>query len=347
METNHRADVPTDCESTTVRPMAETAENASPTDKKLSKSLQFELALLWRTLDMIRNIDEDAVVAFYDSLVVSLRSVPALSLSSYWDKKHGTHTSIVGVVRARDEVAHVAKSLIVDPVDDSANGDVAVVGAGHSSSENGAFAVDIKLPELEYLTEDGRAHDEHDPLGLVRNLFYTAATHLARATSAKHINTLLNSLLTIAIKSGRASLLLYICILIANAGGDAIELDMNLLVELNDVIESKQDGEHSGKDEFTNEKLSSILFYSSTANVSDNCEKVGGILLSFGKADHGKLGHGDMQLHRLIPTVVEALVDVDVVKMASMSTYALALDSHGSVYVWGTGGSAGSGNVCF
>ncbi|KAJ1408124.1 regulator of chromosome condensation 1/beta-lactamase-inhibitor protein II, partial [Ochromonadaceae sp. CCMP2298] len=65
------------------------------------------------------------------------------------------------------------------------------------------------------------------------------------------------------------------------------------------------------------------------------------MLLSFGKADHGKLGHGDILLHRLVPTVIDALQDVDIVKTASMSTYSVAIDSAGAVYVWGTGGSVG------
>lgn len=55
----------------------------------------------------------------------------------------------------------------------------------------------------------------------------------------------------------------------------------------------------------------------------------------------GKLGHGDVQLHRLVPTVIEALQELDIVKTSSMSTYAVAIDSLGKVYVWGTGGSAG------
>jgi hypothetical protein len=50
-------------------------------------------------------------------------------------------------------------------------------------------------------------------------------------------------------------------------------------------------------------------------------------LLSFGKPDHGKLGHGDAQIQRSLPTIVEALRCVDIVKVASMSTYALAIDS--------------------
>ena len=50
-------------------------------------------------------------------------------------------------------------------------------------------------------------------------------------------------------------------------------------------------------------------------------------LFSFGKPDHGKLGHGDAQIQRTLPTCVEALKGIDVVKLASMSTYSLAVDS--------------------
>jgi alpha-tubulin suppressor-like RCC1 family protein len=48
-----------------------------------------------------------------------------------------------------------------------------------------------------------------------------------------------------------------------------------------------------------------------------------------------------VQIHRLVPTVVEALQEVEVKKTASMSTYSVAIDTLGAVYVWGTGGSAG------
>ena len=52
------------------------------------------------------------------------------------------------------------------------------------------------------------------------------------------------------------------------------------------------------------------------------------ILLSFGKADHGKLGHGNAQMHRLVPTLVESLLDIDIVKTSSMSTYSIAIDRY-------------------
>lgn len=59
--------------------------------------------------------------------------------------------------------------------------------------------------------------------------------------------------------------------------------------------------------------------------------------MSFGKADHGKLGHGDAQVHRSIPTVVESMKHCSVVKIASMSTYSVVVDREGGVFVWGTG----------
>ena len=65
-----------------------------------------------------------------------------------------------------------------------------------------------------------------------------------------------------------------------------------------------------------------------------------GVLLSFGRAEHGKLGHGDTQIHRTIPTLVEALQETPVRRVASMSTYALAVSAEGVPFVWGTGGSS-------
>jgi alpha-tubulin suppressor-like RCC1 family protein len=64
-----------------------------------------------------------------------------------------------------------------------------------------------------------------------------------------------------------------------------------------------------------------------------------GHLFSFGKADHGKLGHGDASNHRVIPTFVEHFRGIKIAQVASMSTYSLAVDFKGVPYIWGTGGS--------
>jgi alpha-tubulin suppressor-like RCC1 family protein len=66
------------------------------------------------------------------------------------------------------------------------------------------------------------------------------------------------------------------------------------------------------------------------------------LTLSFGKADHGKLGLGDQQLHRLVPTIIESLKDINITKISSMGTTTVCIDLGGSAYMWGVGGSAGS-----
>jgi E3 ubiquitin-protein ligase HERC2 len=56
----------------------------------------------------------------------------------------------------------------------------------------------------------------------------------------------------------------------------------------------------------------------------------------------GKLGLGDISMNRLVPTIVETLKEKNIIKIASMSTYCLALNPSGAVYIWGSGGSIGS-----
>lgn len=65
---------------------------------------------------------------------------------------------------------------------------------------------------------------------------------------------------------------------------------------------------------------------------SVDTRKVRKYLLTFGKADHGKLGHGDAQIQRTLPTLVESLQDVNICRMASMSTYSLAVDVSANHY---------------
>ena len=65
-------------------------------------------------------------------------------------------------------------------------------------------------------------------------------------------------------------------------------------------------------------------------NILDKVRSKGGLLLSFGKSDHGKLGHGDASIHRYVPTVIDSLLYEKIVKVASMSTYTLALNEEGA-----------------
>lgn len=43
------------------------------------------------------------------------------------------------------------------------------------------------------------------------------------------------------------------------------------------------------------------------------------------------------QTNRMLPTIIESLQGLNMIRIASMSTFTLALDSDGRVYVWGTG----------
>ena len=54
------------------------------------------------------------------------------------------------------------------------------------------------------------------------------------------------------------------------------------------------------------------------------------------------MGHGDTQMHRLVPTVIETLQEIPITKVVSMSTCVIAIDHRGDTYVWGTGGSTNS-----
>ena len=141
-------------------------------------SLQFELALLWRSLLIVRSIDDAAVASFYEEFSKKLTDFYPLCLSAYWDDK---------------------KNLV-----------------GVEKTENDARPSILQLNELKYL--NGRLDSshknskdyndfQHDPLGIVCNLYDIAAEMLLKANSISnkenhHRNTLLSTCLAIAIKSG-------------------------------------------------------------------------------------------------------------------------------------------------
>ncbi|DAZ94133.1 TPA: hypothetical protein N0F65_010377 [Lagenidium giganteum] len=72
-----------------------------------------------------------------------------------------------------------------------------------------------------------------------------------------------------------------------------------------------------------------------------------GILMSFGKGDHGKLGHGQCNHascpegncteNKNSPTILVATRDVQFVKIDSLSTHSVAITTKGEVMAWGNG----------
>jgi hypothetical protein len=184
------------------------------------------------------------------------------------------------------------------------------------------------LPDLYYLSNIQGDEFKHDPFGIAKKIYYTAASYVSVVSEVDR-PVLLRACVCIAVKTGRASLILDSIRLLQTYPhiflGDLAVINEIALFHKERVIDAP-------------------LKSTTTHNAGERTQRDShvGVLLSFGKADHGKLGHGEINIHRFVPSVIEALAGMDVIKMSSMSTYAVAVDRRGTVYVWGTGGSAGS-----
>lgn len=284
--------------------------------------LQTELALLWRTLSVIHKMPRHADMAleFYSEFLCVVKDVAPLSLSAAW------------VLNDNDEVL---ENIVGIP----------------PGGKNEIIPL-IAVPELSYLSnadnKDSYEHsDDHDPLDIVQKLFESAES-LALELPLADKGVVINVCLSLAVKSGRFSLLSKCIDLLLNMKGYIPNIDSSLLDDIKQFMKKQSDSDlnnHKLDKEFEDilewkGNFNDNFLESSTQ--SNSMRTIGGNLMTCGKADHGKLGHGDTQVHRLIPTLVDGLNDVRVVKMASMSTYAVAVGSTGMVYVWGTGGSAGA-----
>ena len=288
-------------------------------------TLQFELGLLLRTLEILKSFDEDedtesksSIIEFFEKMVNILSRVPSLTLSAYWDEKYGCKTekkvNIVGIpVVANNEIDNGGEPYIFD------------------------------VPEIEYLKENKvleptkEMAEKHDPLRLIQNLYDTACGCFSSSSiTTSDRDILITICLLIALKSGRASYLLHTAWIISSIDDDYIGVEMTIFEEFfahlkqsnlaldNTLCRIKEDAVKLQKPE--------QLVPLQKRTVINRTPRT--FLFSFGKADHGKLGHGDTQLNRLVPTLVEALDHVSIVKMASMSTYAVAIDRSGNVFVW-------------
>ena len=146
---------------------------------------------------------------------------------------------------------------------------------------------------------------------------------------------MLSACLALAVKSGRLSLLSQvIAVLFLEQGSTLCDVDVALLDDVRKHLNSSNsNSKTSAKNSGSNMESVESCMLGSLSRRSEN----GGIVLSFGKADHGKLGHGDTQMHRLVPTVIETLQEIPITKVVSMSTCVIAIDHRGDTYVWGTG----------
>ena len=293
--------------------------------KYMTMETQINLAFLWRNVTMLKSFDGLLLEFFVEFVTIILR-LPPLSLSAVWNELN-------------------EKSQLDGKSSDTPDESSAILYP----------STILSIPELGYLANDQDV-DFHDPFALLVKLFETVEHYAltSTATSSSNKGLLLSVCLALAIKSGRVSLLLRTACWMHDNRHAIIDFDTAVLKDLEEAIaKSLQMSIASSADD--NASSSQTLSASAlpvTEAVMDESDlqafasfneslqirrTEGCIALSFGKADHGKLGHGDTQVHRLVPTVIESLQHGGITKVASMSTYAIAIDSLGNPYVWGTG----------
>ena len=281
--------------------------------------LQNEFSLLIKTLNLIQSLQKpeetvSSVIKIFDNLKETLINAPPISLSAFWEKKG-------------------SKSLVSKP-----------------------------SVQIESIVKND---DQHDPLKIIQYLSNKAKSEFSsNSLTGKERGILISFFLLLGVKSGRVTLLLDALVTLLSDDNEEIDISPTLLRDLLEFISKRSlskvgdisipslsSNSNVTKASSKAPNISDLALGNSIKNVNqkrtdlkyENIKaKAKHTLLSFGKADHGKLGHGEAQIQRSLPTMIEKLKDVNIVKTASMSTYSLALDDTGRSYVWGTGGPAGS-----
>ena len=277
--------------------------------KGVPAELQIELALLWRTISILRySVGIPGVLtSFYVDFLRTIVDVEPLSLSNFSDdnsdqdnsnQQNGHDASISMGLENANSRGHLSKTAIMP-------------GRG------AIFAV----PELEYLRENSEfdGDEVNDPLGVVQKLFNSSESFASSVPIAEK-GAMHSVCLALAVKSGRLSLLLQSALLLVSRSteNDAVsESSLSNLQILSDIVKYLTAGD-SIREEMANiprnigPQLS--IFTSNRSNMeadelvklpgmcnrtmqSDHiCEKTSSITLSFGKVDHGKLGLGISQV---------------------------------------------------
>lgn len=173
---------------------------------KIPLNLQFELALLWRTLSIIKSNNHLSLISFYEQFLPIIKRMPNLSLSTYWDDISKTNSSFVGIPR------------------DKCTDDRLVEGL-------------VNIAELNYLRHEESIDSKHDPLQLVENLYAAAAVFIPNSNHL-HRNTVISACLAIAVKSGRASLLLHFTALVSSITDSNQDADIDCIKDICDYLTS-------------------------------------------------------------------------------------------------------------
>lgn len=238
---------------------------------KVSKDIQFDLAFLWKTIEVVKDFDDISVVTLYEKFSQSVKRYPRLSLSVYWDVKYksAVSTNLVGVT---------------------------------SSNENQKKMFPIfNISTLKYLKDTNKLNLKHDPLDLVHKLYIAASESINNTGfTDKERTVLLSACLLLSVKSGRVSLLLKSIGLIMNNLDSGANIDGGSIRDIYLYLCSMR---QTGTPQRTiQDKTSSLEFFcnplamldsshnkTNKSSANNSGESVnGGMLLSFGKADHGE-----------------------------------------------------------
>jgi hypothetical protein len=277
--------------------------------RSVPAGLQMELALLWRTLGILRySVGIPGVLqSFYQDLLATIVDVEALSLSNFNER-----------CESADNQHNKPGSTLSVSFDNSEQ--VEIPSAGKKRSSEVLFPV----PELAYLAENSEfeGDDINDPLAIVQKLFNSSES-FAAAVPASERSAMHSVCLALAVKSGRLSLLLQSALmLVSEEKSDSLRPQQTIsnLQILSDIVDYLMIGNDykdlmlqvaskSRLQSFpTSQYLSKLI--SNTTDASPQNPKVyidpavchthenssKRITLSFGKADHGKLGLGDSQV---------------------------------------------------
>ena len=292
---------------------------------------QMELALLWRTLGILRYSmgAPAAIQLFYQDILSSLKLLPMLSLSSY--------------------------NLSVITNESSNNGTTSINFAGISPIHmNKSPKIEGESNNTNHLDSSLETDQDNDPLGLVQKLF-DSAENLAMTLLPSERNCVLSFCLLLAVKSGRLSLLIRTALMLSSYD-DAVEstglassdfIDISLFDDIINFNESQSidktpntgkmtivgDGvddtviDHERNENllhlqsiydkvledchifsrwgmrYKSSNLQNILNITSEydeRSVEKHMLPMNHLVFSFGKGDYGKLGFGDSQVYFLL-----------------------------------------------
>lgn len=334
--------------------------------------VQMELALLWRTLGILRySVGIPGVLqSFYEDLLCVIEGVDSLSLSNFNDYRHSSYNYSDQDSNLKGEncgyIASENKTIVAPTQSLLSSSSFKYESSSTEKTKDSHFL--FSVPELAYLKEgsDYPVDETNDCLGVVQKLF-NSAENFALSLPSVERNIMYSVCLALAVKSGRLSLLLQTACLLSSVDDEnKTEFSLSSLIVLKDITDfiitstskleirktstKKMEFQQLSHLQRRSKALRQISEYSPFISIDpfENLSKgkcnhfANRVTLSFGKADHGKLGLGDSQLHRLVPTIIDSLKDVNITKISSMGTTTIGIDLEGSAYMWGVGGSAGS-----